>query len=81
MNARQGGRKLRVLLLTHAELYARDSVVGKSESEQLPWRTEYHVMRGLRALGHESSSSASTRRSRRCTQRSIASTRTSCSTC
>jgi D-alanine-D-alanine ligase len=46
-------RKLRVLLLTHAELYARESVVGKSESEQLPWRTEYHVMRGLRALGHE----------------------------
>ena len=46
-------RRLRVLLLTHAELYARDSVVGKTESEQLPWRTEYHVMRGLRALGHE----------------------------
>jgi D-alanine-D-alanine ligase len=42
-----------VLVLTHRELYARDSVRGRSEAEVLPWRTEYHVMRGLLALGHE----------------------------
>jgi D-alanine-D-alanine ligase len=42
-----------VLLLTHRELYARDSIAGRSERAVVPWRTEYHVMRGLRALGHE----------------------------
>jgi len=41
-----------VLLLTHRELYARDSIAGRSESDVLPWRTEYHVMRGLEAQGH-----------------------------
>ncbi len=46
-------RKLRVLLLTHRELYARDSIAGRSERAVVPWRTEYHAMRGLRALGHE----------------------------
>jgi D-alanine-D-alanine ligase len=46
-------RKLRVLLLTHRELYARESIAGRSEREVVSWRTEYHVMRGLRALGHE----------------------------
>jgi D-alanine-D-alanine ligase len=42
-----------VLLLTHRELYARDSIEGRSERAVVPWRTEYHVMRGLLALGHE----------------------------
>ncbi len=46
-------RRLRVLVLTHAELYARDSIAGRSEAEVLPWRTEFHVVRGLEALGHE----------------------------
>jgi D-alanine-D-alanine ligase len=46
-------RRLRVLLLTHEELYARASTRGQSEREVLGWRTEYHVMRGLRRLGHE----------------------------
>ena len=46
-------RPLRVLLLTHRELYARASTRGRSEREVLQWRTEYHVMRGLRRLGHE----------------------------
>ena len=46
-------RQLRVLLLTHKELYARDSIAGMSERAVVPWRTEYHVMRGLEALGHE----------------------------
>src|SRR5262249_4183265 len=46
-------RKLRVLLLTHRELYARDSIAGRSERAVVPWRTEYHVMRGLQALGHD----------------------------
>jgi D-alanine-D-alanine ligase len=45
-------RKLRVLLLTHRELYARDSIAGRSERSVVPWRTEYHVMRGLERLGH-----------------------------
>jgi D-alanine-D-alanine ligase len=45
-------RRLRILVLTHRELYARDSIAGKSEREVLPWRTEYHVVRGLRACGH-----------------------------
>ncbi|HKA16435.1 MAG TPA: D-alanine--D-alanine ligase, partial [Myxococcota bacterium] len=46
-------RRLRVLLLTHRELYARDSIAGRSERSVVPWRTEYHVMRGLERLGHE----------------------------
>ena len=41
-----------MLLLTHRELYARDSIAGRSERSVLPWRTEYHVMRGLEAQGH-----------------------------
>ncbi len=41
-----------MLLLTHRELYARDSIAGRSEGAVLPWRTEYHVMRGLEAQGH-----------------------------
>ena len=45
-------RSLRVLLLTHRELYARASIAGRSERAVVPWRTEYHVMRGLEALGH-----------------------------
>jgi D-alanine-D-alanine ligase len=45
-------RPLRVLLLTHKELYARDSIAGRSERSVVPWRTEYHVMRGLEKLGH-----------------------------
>ncbi|MEM7412638.1 MAG: ATP-grasp domain-containing protein [Myxococcota bacterium] len=40
-------------MLTHSELYARASIQGRSEREVLPWRTEYHVARGLEALGHE----------------------------
>ena len=46
-------RRLRVLVLTHTELHARDSIEGRSEAEVVPWRTEYHVVRGLEALGHE----------------------------
>lgn len=46
-------RRLRVLVLTHSELYARDSIRGRSEAEVLPWRTEFHVVRGLESLGHE----------------------------
>jgi D-alanine-D-alanine ligase len=45
-------RRLRVLVLTHKELYARDSIAGRSEAEVLPWRAEYQVVRGLEALGH-----------------------------
>jgi D-alanine-D-alanine ligase len=48
----KGPRPLRVLLLTHRELYARASIAGRSEQQVVPWRTEYHVMRGLEALGH-----------------------------
>ena len=46
-------RRLRVLVLTHRELYARDTIAGRSEASVVPWRTEYHVVRGLEALGHE----------------------------
>jgi len=46
-------RRLRVLVLTHKELYARASIEGLSEREVVPWRTEYHVVRGLRAMGHD----------------------------
>ncbi len=45
-------KRLRVLLLTHRELYARASTRGRAEREVLGWRTEYHVMRGLERLGH-----------------------------
>ena len=50
---RPRSRRLRVLVLTHRALYARASIEGRSEREVLPWRTEYHVVEGLRALGHE----------------------------
>ncbi|MGH0029004.1 MAG: D-alanine--D-alanine ligase family protein [Myxococcota bacterium] len=45
-------RRLRVLVLTHRDLYARDSTEGLTEAQVLPWRTEFHVVRGLETLGH-----------------------------
>ena len=47
------GIAFRVLVLTHAELYARDSIRGLSEREVFDWRTEYQVVHGLRSIGHE----------------------------
>ncbi len=44
---------LRVLLLTHKELYARPSLDGFTEQETLPWRTAYQVFHGLWAMGHD----------------------------
>ncbi len=46
-------RRLRVLVLVHEELVPPDSMEGLSDKEIQPWKTEYHVVEGLRELGHD----------------------------
>lgn len=46
-------RKLRVLLMVHAELMPPDSLEGLDEQEINPWKMEYDVMSTLINLGHE----------------------------
>lgn len=46
-------KKLRVLVLMHEDLVPPASVEGLSEKQMQPFRTEWHVIQGLRALGHE----------------------------
>lgn len=45
-------KKLRVMMLVHADLVPPDSVEGVDLSAA-EWRTEYDVVTGLRELGHE----------------------------
>ncbi len=46
-------RKLRVLLMIHAELMPPETLEGLDESEINPWKMEYDVMSTLVNLGHE----------------------------
>jgi len=46
-------RKLRVLLMIHAELMPPETLEGLGESEINPWKMEYDVMSTLVNLGHE----------------------------
>jgi D-alanine-D-alanine ligase len=46
-------KKLRVLVLMHEDLVPPPSLDGLSEKEISPFKTEDHVIRGLRELGHE----------------------------
>ncbi len=46
-------RRLRILVLTHASLVPTAATKRLGEKAILPWRTELHVIQGLRDLGHE----------------------------
>ena len=46
-------RKLRVLLLTDPRNIPPDDIASLSEAERMPYRTEWDVIRTLRASGHE----------------------------
>ena len=46
-------KKLRVLVLMHEDLVPPASIEGLSEKQFQPFRTEWHVIQGLRSLGHE----------------------------
>jgi D-alanine-D-alanine ligase len=46
-------RRLRVLVLMHAEYVPPDSTSGYTEHEIHEWKTEYDVVSTLRAAGHE----------------------------
>jgi D-alanine-D-alanine ligase len=46
-------KKLRVLVLMHEDLVPPASVEGLSAKQLQPFRTEAHVLQGLRELGHE----------------------------
>lgn len=46
-------KKLRVIVLMHEDLVPPDSLAGLDEKSMQPWKSEYDVMQGLKALGHE----------------------------
>jgi D-alanine-D-alanine ligase len=46
-------KKLRVAVLMHEDLIPPDSIEGLSDKEILAWKSEYDVMAGLEALGHD----------------------------
>jgi len=46
-------KRLRVLVLVHPDLIPPDSSKGYSEQEINEWKTEYDVVKTLRAAGHE----------------------------
>jgi D-alanine-D-alanine ligase len=46
-------RRLRILVLMHAELVPPDSLEGVPEQEWNRWKMEYDVLAGLEELGHE----------------------------
>ncbi|MBX9773745.1 MAG: ATP-grasp domain-containing protein [Xanthobacteraceae bacterium] len=46
-------KRLRVLVLVHPDLVPPDSAKGFSDNEINAWKTEYDVVRTLRAAGHE----------------------------
>jgi D-alanine-D-alanine ligase len=46
-------KRLRVLVLVHPDLIPPDSTKGYSEQQINEWKTEYDVVKTLRAVGHE----------------------------
>ena len=46
-------RRLRILVLMHAELVPPDSLEGLPEEEWNRWKMEFDVLAGLESLGHE----------------------------
>lgn len=46
-------RRLKILVLMHEDLVPPDNLKGYSEKEKANFATEYDVMSGLQALGHE----------------------------
>ena len=46
-------RRLRILVLMHAELVPPDSLEGVPEEEWNRWKMEFDVLAGLESLGHE----------------------------
>jgi D-alanine-D-alanine ligase len=46
-------KKLRVLVLMHEDLVPPDSIEGLSDQEIAPWKSEFDVLAGLEALGHD----------------------------
>lgn len=46
-------RKLRVLVLMHEDLIPPNTLEGYTDKQIAEWKTEYDVMVGLEALGHE----------------------------
>lgn len=46
-------KKLRILALMHQDLVPPESMEGYSDKEIAVWKTEYDVVTGLNALGHE----------------------------
>ncbi len=46
-------KRLRVLVLVHPDLIPPDSTKGYSEQQINEWKTEYDVVKTLRAIGHE----------------------------
>ncbi len=46
-------RRLRILMLTQADLVPPETVVDDEQINRAPWRTDYDVRSGLLELGHE----------------------------
>jgi D-alanine-D-alanine ligase len=46
-------KRLRVMLLTHADLVPPDSLEGQAQKDIEQWRTEYDVAKTLREMGHD----------------------------
>ena len=46
-------KKLRVLVLVHADLVPPDSLDGHTDKEILEWKCEYDVVTALRKMGHD----------------------------
>jgi D-alanine-D-alanine ligase len=46
-------RKIRILVLMHDDLVPPDSIVGLTDEQIAPWKTEFDIIAGLEALGHE----------------------------
>lgn len=45
--------RLRILVMMHETLVPPESIVGLSEKEIAPWKTEYDVVSALRRMGHD----------------------------
>jgi D-alanine-D-alanine ligase len=45
-------KKLRVLVLMHADLVPPESMEGYTDKEMLDWKTEYDVVTTVKELGH-----------------------------
>ena len=51
--SRSAKKKLRVLVVMHADLIPPETLDGVEDKEKEPWRTEYDVISTLRAMGHD----------------------------